>query len=51
MVRKRLAEMVSLVDDGKLTVEVTRRIPLQDLRDLHVEATAGRIAGKVIVLP
>ncbi len=48
--RVRLAEMVSLVDDGKLTVEVTRRIPLQDLRDLHEEAAAGRIAGKVIVL-
>ena len=49
--RNRLAELVSLVDDGALTVEVTRRIPLTDLPALHAEAAAGRIAGKVIVLP
>ncbi|PZF66494.1 NADP-dependent oxidoreductase [Curtobacterium sp. MCBD17_013] len=49
--RERLAELVSLVDDGALTVEVTRRIPLGDLPALHAEAEAGRIAGKVIVLP
>ncbi|WIE56086.1 NADP-dependent oxidoreductase [Curtobacterium sp. MCBD17_003] len=49
--RERLAELVSLVDDGALTVEVTRRIPLSDLPALHAEAEAGRIAGKVIVLP
>ncbi|MBF4618640.1 NADP-dependent oxidoreductase [Clavibacter sp. VKM Ac-2873] len=49
--RERLAELVSLVDAGALTVEVTRRIPLEGLPALHVEAEAGRIAGKVIVLP
>jgi NADPH:quinone reductase-like Zn-dependent oxidoreductase len=49
--RERLAELVSLVDAGALTVEVTRRIPLDDLPSLHAEADAGRIAGKVIVLP
>jgi NADPH:quinone reductase-like Zn-dependent oxidoreductase len=49
--RERLAELVSLVDAGELTVEVTRRIPLTELQALHAEGAAGRIAGKVIVLP
>ncbi|TCL83546.1 NADPH:quinone reductase-like Zn-dependent oxidoreductase [Curtobacterium sp. PhB142] len=49
--RERLAELVALVDDGALTVEVTRRISLADLPALHAEGAAGRIAGKVIVLP
>ena len=49
--RDRLAQLASLVDDGKLQVEVTRRIPLTDLPALHAEADAGRITGKVIVLP
>ena len=48
--RERLTELVSLVDDGSLTVEVTRRIPLVELPTLHVEATEGRITGKVVVL-
>jgi NADPH:quinone reductase-like Zn-dependent oxidoreductase len=48
--RDRLAELVSLVDDGSLQVEVTRRIPLSELPGLHAEAAAGRVSGKVIVL-
>lgn len=49
--RERLTELVALVDDGALTVEVTRRIPLAELPALHAEGAAGRIAGKVVVLP
>lgn len=49
--RERLADLVSLVDAGELTVQVTRRIPLADLAALHAEATEGRVSGKVIVLP
>ncbi|WP_432510744.1 NADP-dependent oxidoreductase [Kineococcus sp. SYSU DK001] len=48
--RDRLGELVSLVDDGDLRVEVTRRIPLTELPALHAEAAAGRIPGKVVVL-
>lgn len=48
--RDRLRELVALVDDGRLTIEVTRRIPLTQLPALHAEAAAGRIPGKVIVL-
>lgn len=49
--RERLTELVSLVDAGSLTVEVTRRISLAELPALHAEAETGRISGKVIVLP
>lgn len=48
---EKLAELVSLVDSGVLTLEVTRRIPLTELPALHAEAAAGPIAGKVIVIP
>ncbi|OIH92974.1 MULTISPECIES: NADP-dependent oxidoreductase [unclassified Curtobacterium] len=48
--RDRLAELVSLVDAGELTVEVTRRIPLAELPALHAEASVGRVVGKVVVL-
>lgn len=46
--RERLQRLVELVDEGALTVEVTRRIPLSELPGLHAEAASGRIAGKVI---
>ncbi|PZE63571.1 NADP-dependent oxidoreductase [Curtobacterium sp. MCBD17_021] len=49
--RDRLARLVAMVDDGSLHVEVTRRIPLDALPALHAEASTGRIAGKVVVLP
>ncbi|WP_407361506.1 NADP-dependent oxidoreductase [Microbacterium sp. LBN7] len=48
---EKLAELVSLVDSGALRLEVTRRIPLEELPALHAEAAAGRIVGKVIVVP
>ncbi len=44
--RGRLAELVALVDAGQLTVEVTRRIRLEDLPALHAEGAAGRIAAR-----
>lgn len=47
----KLRELVSLVDSGVLILEVTRRIPLTELRALHAEAAEGRITGKVLVLP
>lgn len=49
--RERLTELVSLVDDGELSVEVTRRIPLTELPSLHAEASTDRVPGKVIILP
>ncbi|MEV4346276.1 NADP-dependent oxidoreductase [Actinoplanes sp. NPDC049596] len=49
--RERLSELVTLVDNGELRVEVTRRITLAELPALHAEAAAGRIEGKVIIVP
>lgn len=49
--RDRLAQLADLVDEGEVHVEVTRRIPLAELPALHSEASAGRVTGKVIVLP
>lgn len=49
--RDRLTQLVSLVDAGELTVEVTRRIRLAELPDLHREAADGGVTGKVVVLP
>lgn len=49
--RDRLEQLVALVDAGDLTVEVTRRISLAELPALHAEAEAGRIVGKVVVVP
>jgi len=48
---EKLTELVSLVDEGVLTLEVTRRIGLAELPALHAEAAGGRITGKVIVIP
>ncbi|MDV7243626.1 MULTISPECIES: NADP-dependent oxidoreductase [Rhodococcus] len=48
--RERLTELVSLVDDGELVVEVTRRIPLTELAALHAQASTDRVPGKVVVL-
>jgi NADPH:quinone reductase-like Zn-dependent oxidoreductase len=47
----QLAQLVALVDSGKLRVDIARRVPLADLPALHAEAAAGPISGKVIVLP
>lgn len=48
---EKLAELVALVDSGALALEVTRRIPLNELPALHAEAAEGPISGKVIVVP
>lgn len=48
---EKLAELVALVDSGALALEVTRRIPLNELPALHAEAAEGPISGKVIVIP
>ena len=48
---EKLAELVSLVDNGALVLEVTRRIPLTELQALHAEAAEGPISGKVIIIP
>jgi NADPH:quinone reductase-like Zn-dependent oxidoreductase len=45
-----LSRLVSLVDSGKLRVEVAERVPLADLPALHARAAEGAVHGKVIVV-
>jgi NADPH:quinone reductase-like Zn-dependent oxidoreductase len=47
----QLAELVGLVDAGELTVDIARRVPLSELPAIHAEAEAGRVHGKVVVVP
>ena len=49
--RSRLERLAALVDEGALTVEITRRIPLAELPALHAEAASRGVVGKVLVLP
>ncbi|MFS0703370.1 NADP-dependent oxidoreductase [Cellulomonas sp. 179-A 9B4 NHS] len=46
-----LTELVALVDSGDLHVEIARRVPLDELPELHQQADAGEVHGKVVVVP
>jgi len=46
-----LRELVALVDAGDLRVEIAGRVPLAALPALHADADAGRVHGKVVVVP
>jgi NADPH:quinone reductase-like Zn-dependent oxidoreductase len=46
-----LARLVALVDSGDLHVDIARRVPLSELPAIHAEAEAGRVHGKVVVVP
>ena len=44
-------KLVAMVDRGELRVDVARRVPLAELADVHAQAAAGELPGKVVVLP
>ena len=46
-----LAGLVSLVDAGRLQVWVDATLALGDLRSVHARSTAGRLHGKVVLVP
>ncbi|MFS0698992.1 NADP-dependent oxidoreductase [Cellulomonas sp. 179-A 4D5 NHS] len=46
-----LARLVALVDSGELRVEIAGRVPLGELPELHAQAEAGQVHGKVVVVP
>ncbi len=46
-----LSGLVSLIDGGDLHVQISRRIPLDQLRTVHERAAAGELHGKVVVIP
>jgi NADPH:quinone reductase-like Zn-dependent oxidoreductase len=47
---EQLAKLVALVDSGDLRVDVAQRVPLAELREVHVRAASGEVRGKVVVL-
>ena len=48
---QQLAHLVELVDRGELRVNVTERVPLSELPELHTRSEAGAVSGKAIVIP
>ncbi|MFI2365761.1 NADP-dependent oxidoreductase [Promicromonospora sp. NPDC019610] len=46
-----LAGLVALVDSGDLHVEIARRVPLSELPEIHRQADAGQVHGKVVAVP
>ena len=46
----QLAELVSRVDRGELTVDIAERVALSDLASVHARAASGDLTGKVVVL-
>ncbi|OBA36440.1 zinc-binding dehydrogenase [Gordonia sp. 852002-51296_SCH5728562-b] len=46
-----LTELVGLVDTGDLKVDIAQRVSLPELIKVHEEAEAGRLRGKVVVVP
>jgi len=46
-----LAQLVSLVDRGELTVDIAQRVPLSELPSIHAKAAAGEVHGKVVAVP
>jgi len=47
----QLAQLVSLVNSGELTVDVAQQISLSELPAIHVKAAAGDLHGKVVAIP
>ncbi len=47
----QLAELVRRVDAGTLHVDIARRITFAELPELHAQAAAGQVHGKVIATP
>jgi len=47
----QLGRLVALVDRGELRVDVAERVPLSELAEVHARAAAGRLPGRVVVVP
>ncbi|HKV22579.1 MAG TPA: NADP-dependent oxidoreductase [Mycobacterium sp.] len=47
----QLADLVSRVDAGRLTIDVADRRPLTDTSAVHDDSDANRLAGKTILVP
>jgi NADPH:quinone reductase-like Zn-dependent oxidoreductase len=47
----QLSDLVARIDAGELRLGVVERRPLADLRTVHDEAAAGRLSGKIVLIP
>jgi NADPH:quinone reductase-like Zn-dependent oxidoreductase len=47
----QLAHLVSLVDQGRLRIDVADRVPLAELPVVHASSDSGTLRGKVVVVP
>jgi NADPH:quinone reductase-like Zn-dependent oxidoreductase len=47
---EQLSRLVALIDAGELRVDVAERAPLPDLANVHAQAEADEISGKVVVV-
>ena len=46
----QLAHLVTLVDSGRLLVDVAQRVPLAELPAVHARAAAGALHGKAVIV-
>ncbi len=49
--RDQLAHLAELIDDGRLRVDVSETHPLADIALVHARGEAGKLRGKVLLLP
>jgi NADPH:quinone reductase-like Zn-dependent oxidoreductase len=47
----QLSRLAAMVDRGELHVDVAERVPLAELPAVHAKAAAGKLLGRVVVLP
>jgi NADPH:quinone reductase-like Zn-dependent oxidoreductase len=47
----RLAELVALVDAGRLTLRVAETLPLSEAADAHRRLAAGGVRGRLVLVP
>jgi NADPH:quinone reductase-like Zn-dependent oxidoreductase len=48
---EQLAGLVARVDEGELTVDVARRVPLTELPAIHTAAADGSLNSKIVIVP
>jgi NADPH:quinone reductase-like Zn-dependent oxidoreductase len=46
-----LTRLVELIDAGELTIDISERLPLSKLADVHRRSETGEIRGKIVLIP
>jgi NADPH:quinone reductase-like Zn-dependent oxidoreductase len=46
----QLAQLVTLIDSGRLRLDVDQRVPLAELPAVHAQAAAGALHGKAVIV-